>query len=115
MRLDLLVEAVAANAELLASEHGITLQVHVRERITVVGDEARMIQVIMNLLDNVICYTHPGGCVSLTVEARQGYAHFTIHDTGIGIATEHLPHIFERFYRGDPARTRAGGGSSGLG
>ena len=115
MRLDLLVEAVSANAELLACEHGITLQVHVREPVTVVGDEARMIQVIMNLLDNAICYTHPGGCVSLTVEARQGYAYFTICDTGIGIAREHLPHIFERFYRGDPARTRTGGGSSGLG
>ena len=43
-----------------------------REPVTVVGDEARMIQVIMNLLDNAICYTHPGGRVSLTVEARQG-------------------------------------------
>src|SRR5205085_6984183 len=75
----------------------------------------RLIQAIMNLLDNALFYTNPGGSVSLTVEASQAQAHMVIRDTGIGIAAEHLPHIFERFYRVDPARTRTGGSSSGLG
>jgi len=57
----------------------------------------------------------PSVSVSLTVEASQAQAQVVIRDTGIGIAAEHLPHIFERFYRVDPARTRTGGSSSGLG
>jgi len=81
----------------------------------VVGDEARLIQVVMNLLDNAIRYTHPGGQVWVSVEQTSSEACLTVHDTGIGMAPEHLPHIFERFYRADPTRRRTGGSSSGLG
>ena len=115
VRLDRLVEAVAANAEPLAAECGTRLKVQAVEPVTVLGDEARLIQAIMNLVDNALFYTNPGGRVSLTLEASQAQAHVVIRDTGIGIAAEHLPHIFERFYRVDPARTRTGGSSSGLG
>jgi heavy metal sensor kinase len=114
VRLDLLVEAVAANAEALAAEHEVTLEVQVESPITIIGEEARLIQVVMNLLDNAIFYTNPGGRVTLLVEAEQDQARVVVSDTGIGIAPEHLPHIFERFYRVDPARTRTAG-SSGLG
>jgi len=115
VRLDRLVEAVAANAEPLAGECGMRLKVQAVEPVTVLGDEARLIQAIMNLVDNALFYTNPGGSVSLTVEASQAQAHVVIRDSGIGIAAEHLPHIFERFYRIDPARTRTGESSSGLG
>lgn len=113
--LDLLARAVAANAEVLAAEHGITVQVQPGEAITILGDEARLIQAVMNLLDNAILYTNAGGQVILSVKRKGNQALLTIRDTGIGIAPEHLSHIFERFYRVDPVRVRTEGNSSGLG
>jgi signal transduction histidine kinase len=115
VRLDLVVGAVAANADLLATERGILLQVQTPRPVTILGDEARLIQVVMNLVENAVRYTNPGGRVTVTVEAQQDQALLSVYDTGIGIAPEHLPHIFERFYRADPARRRTGGSSSGLG
>ncbi len=115
VRLDLLAGAVAANADLLAAERGITLQVQSPRPVMILGDEARLIQVVMNLVENAVRYTNPGGRVTVAVEARQNQALLSVRDTGIGIAPEHLPHIFERFYRADPARRPTAGGSSGLG
>jgi two-component system, OmpR family, sensor kinase len=88
------------------------LEVDNHEPAVVLGDEARLIQVIMNLLDNAITYTNAGGKVKLSVQVKHNSACLTVRDTGIGIAPEHLPHIFERFYRADPARST---GRSGLG
>ncbi len=115
IRLDTLVEAVVANAEGLALERGVSLQLHVSQSVTVLGDEARLMQAVINLLDNALLYTDAGGRVSVKIEATSTYALLTISDTGIGIVPAHLPHIFERFYRADPARTRKEGNSSGLG
>ena len=107
VRLDLVAGAVAANTDLLAAERGITLEVQAPEPVTILGDEARLIQVVMNLMENAVRYTNPGGRVTVTVEGWQGQACLSVRDTGIGIAPEHLPHIFERFYRADPARRRS--------
>lgn len=115
VRLDLLVSAVAMHVAVMAAERGITLQVQTPEPITVLGDEARLIQVVMNLLDNALLYTERGGQVTLTATVQQHQARLTVRDTGIGIAPEHLPHIFERFYRVDPARVQTEGNNSGLG
>jgi len=115
VRLDLLAGAVAANGEPLAAERAITLEVQAPRPVTILGDEARLIQVVMNLLENAVHYTHPGGRVTVVVEARKNQARLAVRDTGIGIEPEHLPHIFERFYRVDPARRHRGGSSSGLG
>ena len=115
VQLDSLAEMVAANAEALAAERQVALGVHVPVPITILGDEARLIQMIINLLDNAILYTNAGGSVILTVTKTQTHAILSIKDSGIGIAPEHLPHIFERFYRADPAHTRTERGSSGLG
>ncbi len=114
VRLDQLATDVAGVAEPLAAERGVALVVRADESVTVLGDEARLIQAVMNLVDNAITYTGAGGNVTLTVTASGQDAVLTVQDTGIGIAPEHLPHIFERFYRADAARTRANGGS-GLG
>ena len=111
----LVAEAVAANAETLAHERGVFLHVEIDEPVTVQGDEARLIQVIMNLLDNAIRYTNSGGCVTLRIEAVDEQARLTVKDAGIGIGPEHLPHIFERFYRVDSARTHSREGGNGLG
>jgi signal transduction histidine kinase len=115
VRLDQLVESVAANAEGLAQERGIRLSVQVPQPVTLIGDEARLIQVIMNLLDNAIRYTNAGGQVQVSLTATSSEARLVVHDTGIGIAPEHVSHLFERFYRADQARTRTGGSGTGLG
>jgi heavy metal sensor kinase len=114
VRLDLLVADVAATTEPLAAERGIILEVLAQQPATVIGDEVRLIQVIINLIDNAVAYTNAGGKVTLEVKVHNNKAFLTVRDTGIGIAAEHLEHIFERFYRVDPARSRAAGGT-GLG
>jgi heavy metal sensor kinase len=115
VKLDQLVDIVAANAEPLAADHGITIQRGILEPVTILADEARLIQMVMNLVDNAILYTNRGGTVTVSVAWKQEQASIRIQDTGVGIPPEHVPHIFERFYRVDPARTRTEGGSSGLG
>jgi signal transduction histidine kinase len=114
VRLDLLVADVAATTEPLAAERGITFEVLTPQPATVLGDEVRLIQVIMNLIDNAVAYTNAGGKVTLEVGIKYNNAYLIVRDTGIGIAKEHLEHIFERFYRVDPARSRAAG-NTGLG
>lgn len=115
VRLDQIVEGVVSNAEILAMEHHIALHVQITKPVTVLGDEVRLIQALINLLDNAIIYTNAGGHVTVSVEQKEHTAYLAIHDTGIGIAPEHMPHLFERFYRVDPARVRTDGNSSGLG
>ena len=78
------------------------------------GDPERISQVITNLLTNAVNYNRPKGEVRVTVAAQDGSAVVTVSDTGQGIATEDLPRVFERFYRGDQARSNALGGA-GLG
>jgi signal transduction histidine kinase len=115
VRLDLLAEATAASLQPLAEERHIQLTTHVEQPVTLVGDEARLIQIVMNLLENALRFTNPGGQVALRVKTAQSRVQLVVRDTGIGIAPEHLPHLFERFYRADPARQQTGGSSTGLG
>jgi signal transduction histidine kinase len=63
---------------------------------------------VTNLLDNAIKFTEPGGSVTLQVDRTDGHARLIVADPGAGIAAEHLPHIFERFYQANPARSSAG-------
>jgi two-component system OmpR family sensor kinase len=114
VRLDLLAADVVDSMAPLAEERQIHLRVEHLQPATVLGDAARLIQVIMSLVDNALTYTNAGGSVTLSVEAEQEQACLTVTDTGIGISAEDKAHIFERFYRADPARSRAAGGS-GLG
>ncbi|MBA2283942.1 MAG: HAMP domain-containing histidine kinase [Ktedonobacteraceae bacterium] len=78
------------------------------------GDSDQLKQTLVALLDNALKYTPHEGNVALSLSTSKGYAIVTVSDTGPGIAPEDLPHIFERFYRADPARNRDRGGS-GLG
>lgn len=80
----------------------------------VYGDADQLKQVLVALLDNALKYTPYEGCVSLSLTTDNGYATVRVSDTGIGIMPEDVPHIFERFYRADHARSRNRGGS-GLG
>jgi two-component system, OmpR family, sensor kinase len=114
VRLDLLAFDVAATMEPIAVERGIELQVESLEPATVMGDTARLIQVMMGLVDNALTYTNVGGIVTFNVEVSGSNACFSVCDTGIGISPDDTTHIFERFYRADPARSHTAGGS-GLG
>ena len=114
VRLDHLVSDVIATLEPLAGERGIELLTAKLEPATVRGDISRLIQCVINLLDNALAYTNAGGSVTLSVEIRDRSGYIVVQDTGMGIAPEDRLHIFERFYRTDPARTRKVGGS-GLG
>jgi len=96
----------------LAESKGLALDFAVSDGLTLSGDSDALIRLFVNLLDNAIKYT-PQGRISLTaIQESRGTVKITIMDTGVGIADEHLPHIFERFYRVD--RSRSSGGS-GLG
>ena len=78
---------------------------------TLFVDTARMTQVMLNLLGNSLQYTPAGGEVVVSAEVTADSLHLAIKDTGVGLTAESLPHIFERFYRVDKSRARAGGGS----
>lgn len=98
----------------LADAKGQRLEVKAEEGAIVHGDPTRLRQVFYNLLDNAIKYTPEGGQVEVTTEFADSTVQLTVHDSGIAIPAEHLPHVFDRFYRVDKARSRAQGGS-GLG
>jgi signal transduction histidine kinase len=114
VRLDQLAADVMSSLEPLADERKVTLQTAELNPATVLGDAARLIQIIMSLVDNALTYTNAGGNVTLSVKSTPSYAHLIVRDTGIGIAKNDIEHIFERFYRADPARSKSVGGS-GLG
>jgi len=82
--------------------------------VTIRGDAEHLSRVIVNLVENALRHTPPEGEVRIETLAAGGEAIVVVQDTGEGIAPEHLPHLFERFYRVDAARTRKDGGS-GLG
>ena len=98
----------------LARENGIEINLKMKEEINVVGDILKLQQVIYNVIDNAIKYTPRGGEVETSLARSGRRAIIRISDTGIGIPAEDLPHIFDRFYRVDKARSRATGGT-GLG
>lgn len=75
------------------------------------GDAGRLEQVVANLLSNALRYTQAGGTVTLSVRCSDAEAVLEVADTGIGIAADDLRHIFTRFWRGDPSRSRATGGT----
>ena len=91
---------------------GVDLRVMVTPGTPAVdADRDRLVQVLVNLLTNALRHTPPGGTVTLAAEPAGGGVVISVADTGEGIAAEHLPHVFERFYRADPARDREHGGS----
>jgi len=75
------------------------------------ADPGRITQVLLNLLGNALQYTPPGGQVNVRAWHEDQMLRIAVQDTGIGLDSAHLPHIFERFYRVDKSRSRAGGGS----
>jgi signal transduction histidine kinase len=94
----------------VAEDKRITLVFDISDGCSVKGDLQRLQRLVANLLDNALKYTLPGGKVAIVLKAHAGAAIISVTDTGIGIAEEELPRIFERFYRGDRSRTQMGTG-----
>jgi heavy metal sensor kinase len=109
-----LAASTAGEMKLLAEEKTIGLSIHVEAGVQVVGDRVRLQQVIVNLIDNAIKYTQVGGAIEVRVSREENAALLEVSDNGLGIPAQALPHVFERFYRADKARSRATGGA-GLG
>ena len=115
IRLDKMAFEVADMLRIHAEEKHVTINAHRnREPVYVMGSPDHVEQMLINLIENGIKYNKPGGSVTVHVFGNKDEANLTISDTGIGIAEEHLPRLFERFYRVDKGRSRSMGGT-GLG
>ena len=88
----------------LAKARGITLNLHLPDPIIMETDPNKLREVLVNLLHNAVEYNKPNGSIDLSIERVKGRVRVEVRDTGIGIKTELLDHIFERFYRADPSR-----------
>ncbi len=93
----------------------VSLTADVPEDLAVEADRERIHQVLFNLVDNAVRFTPPGGGVTIRAWREDDRVQVEVHDTGVGVAPEHLSRLFERFYRADPARSRDDGGGTGIG
>jgi heavy metal sensor kinase len=101
-----LIDELASDVQALARAKGIRLDCELEPGIFVIGDAGWLERMALNLIDNAIKFTPPGGQVSIRVRGEPKVAAFAVSDTGPGIAPEALPHIFDRFFRADPSRCR---------
>lgn len=107
-----LISRVLSEIEVARADRAVTLEEQVPGDLPpLYADPERVHQVLFNLLDNALRFTPPGGRVTVTASARDGSVDIAVADTGPGIAPEHLPRLFERFYRIDTARSRNEGGT----
>lgn len=109
--LNLLIEEVVAQLKPLAQRQQVTIAAELQAGLlSVKADKDRIQQTLINLVHNAIKFNHPGGKVTVSAKADGESVTVTVSDTGIGISREDLPHIFERFYKADKARTKGGSG-----
>jgi two-component system, OmpR family, phosphate regulon sensor histidine kinase PhoR len=108
------LESALRTVESAARLQGVKLIYEKLEDAKVIGHELRLEQIFVNLLDNAVKFNRPSGEVQIEMRSKNGRVNILIGDTGIGIPSEDLPRVFERFYRVDKARSRAMGGT-GLG
>jgi two-component system OmpR family sensor kinase len=104
-----LLSDVTETAGMLGESTGITVSSEMPEHpVRLAVDRQRIREMLLNLVTNAIKYTPSGGQVALSLEDQNGVVSFTVRDSGVGIAPGDLPHIFDRFWRADPARSRTG-------
>ncbi|HHW41345.1 MAG TPA: HAMP domain-containing histidine kinase [Syntrophomonadaceae bacterium] len=104
-----LVEGVTEEFQATAAAKGITLTAHVKDAVSIWGDQTWLTQLLANLVENAIKFTRKGR-IDVGLKIKNKWALLWVSDTGVGIPPEHLNHIFERFYRVDKSRSRAEGG-----
>jgi len=112
-----LLQDVVQNYQLAAQQRGITLQLSTgsQAKARVLADIAMIERVLQNLIDNALRHTSAGGTVELAIENQGAFMDISVSDTGQGIRSEHLPHIFERYWRAPEVDDLGAGASSGLG
>ncbi len=106
VRLSTLVADVCDDVLLMAEGKHIALTTDIDQDVSITGDRVRLHQAILNIVENAVKYTPEGGSVRVELLAIDGSARLLVSDTGIGIAAEDLPHIYDRFYRVDKARSK---------
>jgi two-component system OmpR family sensor kinase len=114
VRLDALVEDTQRQAAVLGQELDVQVRAGTVEPVTVRGDELRLRELLLNLVDNAVKYSRPGGKVEIALARAGATARLSVTDYGIGISAEAQARIFDRFYRADDARAHAREGT-GLG
>ncbi len=114
IELDSILVEVFQQMKILAGERQKVFLTDI-DQIVIKGDRDRIKQVLLNLVGNAIQYTPSGGSITLALSRVDNRARLTVSDTGPGIPVEDLPHIFERFYRGEKSRHRGSQGGFGLG
>ncbi len=112
--LDVVVEHVVQGLRRLGAAQGVVIETHLEREVAVMGDPVRLRQLVVNVVGNAVKYTPAGGRVHVTLTGQEGGASLEVADTGIGIAPDDIPSIFDRFFRADRARTWAEG-DTGLG
>jgi signal transduction histidine kinase len=111
-----LVQTVTKRLTPQADSKAIALNIELSADLPhVLADEDRVVQVLTNLVGNALQYTPESGSVTVAATHSNQEVVISVRDTGIGISREHLPHIFDRFYRADKSRSRRAGGGSGIG
>jgi two-component system, OmpR family, phosphate regulon sensor histidine kinase PhoR len=114
IRVQEVIEAALRTVEGAANMRNVSLHVHSCDRAFVLGSRLRLEQIVVNLLDNAVKFNRPSGSITIDCRSSRDQVELAISDTGIGIPSEDLNRIFERFYRVDKARSREAGGT-GLG
>ncbi|HEV7377649.1 MAG TPA: ATP-binding protein, partial [Pyrinomonadaceae bacterium] len=112
--LDELAAEVARSIRTLVAERGLTLHLDATQEMPIRGDENLMRRLLLNLLDNAIKHTPEGGAVNISCKREALSYVITVSDTGLGVPAEAQPHIFDRFYRADSARSRGEDDGAGL-
>jgi two-component system OmpR family sensor kinase len=108
---DEIFERVSERHAQAAQDKGVTIVVEPHEDdLRLVGDPHRLEQAVQNLASNALRHTPPGGAIRLGASRDNGKLKLTVADNGIGISPQHLPHVFDRFYKADQSRSQAGSG-----
>jgi signal transduction histidine kinase len=114
VKLEPLLRELVEDLALIAADRNIQLSLDSEAVPAVLGDELRLKELVINLLDNALRYTESGGAITVRLRASGDVVTVAVQDTGQGIGSEHLPHLFERFYRTNTGRARNSDGT-GLG
>ena len=112
VNLNHLIDDVCARLQVQYDDKNVMLQINCSPNLPMLQlDPDRMTQILINILGNALQYTPAGGSVAVSCEHNEQQIEIRVNDSGVGIAPEHLPRVFERFYRVDKSRSRASGGN----
>lgn len=111
---DELFERVSERHAKTAQDKGVEIVIEPHDDVRMIADPHRLEQAVQNLAANALRHTPPGGQVKLGARRADGIVRITVTDSGVGIPAEHLPHVFDRFYKADRSRSQSGGSGLGL-